>query len=124
MPSWKKLLVSGSDATLNSLQVTTNVTAAGFSGSFSGSFQGDGSGLTGLPSPDPFPYTGSAIISGSLEVTGSVDVVKTVTTQIFLNPQVLIGPLLVPSGYNGMLTGPVSNLGTITIESGSTLAII
>jgi len=50
MPSWKKLIVSGSDATLNSLQVTTNVTAAGFSGSFSGSFQGDGSGLTGITS--------------------------------------------------------------------------
>jgi hypothetical protein len=50
MPSWKKLLVSGSDATLNSLQVTNNVTAAAFSGSFSGSFQGDGSGLTGITS--------------------------------------------------------------------------
>jgi len=48
MPSWKKLIVSGSDANLNSLSVTQNVTAAGFSGSFSGSFQGDGSGLTGI----------------------------------------------------------------------------
>jgi len=48
MPSWKKLIVSGSDANLNSLSVTQNVTAAGFSGSFSGSFQGNGSGLTGI----------------------------------------------------------------------------
>jgi hypothetical protein len=41
------------------------------SGSFSGSFQGDGSGLTGVGG-DPFPFTGSAIVSGSLQVTGSI----------------------------------------------------
>jgi hypothetical protein len=41
------------------------------SGSFSGSFFGDGSGLTGVGG-DPFPYTGSAIVSGSLQVTGSI----------------------------------------------------
>ena len=38
-------------------------------GSFTGSFIGDGSGLTGVGG-DSFPYTGSAIISGSLEVIG------------------------------------------------------
>jgi hypothetical protein len=37
MPNWKKLIVSGSDASLNSLNVTTNVTAQSFTGSFSGS---------------------------------------------------------------------------------------
>jgi hypothetical protein len=42
MPNWKKLIVSGSDATLNSLEVVHA------SGSFSGSFQGDGSNLTGI----------------------------------------------------------------------------
>jgi hypothetical protein len=42
MPNWKKVVVSGSDATLNSLEVVHA------SGSFSGSFQGDGSGLTGI----------------------------------------------------------------------------
>lgn len=50
MPSWKKVLISGSDANLNSLSVTQNVTAAEFSGSFSGSFQGDGSAITGIVS--------------------------------------------------------------------------
>ena len=39
-----------------------------FSGSFSGSFQGDGSNLTGI---DPFPFSGSAVITGSLTITGS-----------------------------------------------------
>tara|TARA_R110000803_G_scaffold40075_3_gene86311 strand:+ start:589 stop:2853 length:2265 start_codon:yes stop_codon:yes gene_type:complete len=42
MPNWKKLIVSGSDATLNSLSVSHA------SGSFSGSFQGDGSQLSGI----------------------------------------------------------------------------
>ena len=37
---------------------------------FSGSFQGDGSGLTNI---DPFPYTGDAVITGSLVVTGSIE---------------------------------------------------
>lgn len=36
-------------------------------GSFTGSFVGDGSGLTGI---EPFPFTGSAQITGSLEVVG------------------------------------------------------
>jgi hypothetical protein len=47
---------------------TGNLTATG---SFTGSFKGDGSGLTGVVS-NPFPYTGSAVITGSLAVTGSV----------------------------------------------------
>ena len=38
------------------------------SGSFSGSFQGDGSSLTGVGA---FPFSGSAVITGSLTITGS-----------------------------------------------------
>ena len=54
MAEWKKIVVSGSNAELNSLAVgnnqdiTTNPTTTKLSGSFSGSFQGDGSGITGL----------------------------------------------------------------------------
>ena len=44
MPSWKKVAVSGSDASFNSLYVTGAVTAS----IFSGSFVGDGAGLTNL----------------------------------------------------------------------------
>ena len=40
MPNWKKLIVSGSDASLNTLTVNNAVTA--------GSFVGDGSGLTNV----------------------------------------------------------------------------
>ena len=40
MPSWKKVILSGSDASLNSLNVTTFVSASSFVGSFTGSFSG------------------------------------------------------------------------------------
>ena len=46
MPSWKKVILSGSDATLNSLYVTTNVTASSFTGSFTGSLSGNASTAT------------------------------------------------------------------------------
>lgn len=64
MATWKKVIVSGSNAELNSLNVQPNQQISGsvahtfLSGSFSGSFQGDGSGLTGLAT--------------TLRVTGSV----------------------------------------------------
>ena len=44
------------------LHVSSSVSAS--------TYYGDGSNLTSLPTQDPFPYTGSAIISGSLEVEG------------------------------------------------------
>lgn len=47
----------------------TNITASGHISA--STYYGDGSNLTNLPGGDPFPYTGSAIISGSLVLTGS-----------------------------------------------------
>lgn len=73
MATWKKVIVSGSAAALESVsldsavQVSSNqivsVTPAStrLSGSFSGSFQGDGSQLTGIPSVLNFTdYLGSS----------------------------------------------------------------
>jgi len=65
MPNWKKVITSGSDAALNSISVTTNVTATSFTGSLLGT-------ASYAPSTPTFPYTGSATISGSLTVTGSL----------------------------------------------------
>jgi hypothetical protein len=72
MPNWKKLIVSGSDASLNSLNVTNNVTAQSFTGSFSGSFTAPGAttqvvynngGV--LAANSGFVYSGSAIGIGT-----------------------------------------------------------
>jgi hypothetical protein len=65
MPNWKKVVVSGSDATLNSLNVLTSVTAS----NFTGSFKGDGSNLTNVPvdfeqiAAYDFTFTSSSLVS-------------------------------------------------------------
>jgi hypothetical protein len=59
-----------------------------------------------------------------LKLTGSLEVTKTLSTQIVLTPQILTGQLVVPSGFNGMIIGPVSNGGELTIEGGSNLVIL
>jgi len=82
MPSWKKVILSGSSANLNSLTVDTNVTASSFTGSFTGSFLGTASyavSASWAPGGTTFPYTGSAIISGSLTLTGSFNVTGSTT---------------------------------------------
>ena len=68
MPSWKKIILSGSNAILSSINNDSTVSATNITGSFTGSFSGDGSDLTGVSA---FPFTGDAVISGSLEITGS-----------------------------------------------------
>ena len=50
----------------NNFVVQNNLTASNVSASF---YYGDGSNLTGI---EPFPYTGSAKITGSLVLTGSI----------------------------------------------------
>jgi hypothetical protein len=72
MPNWKKLIVSGSDASLNSLNVTNNVTAQSFTGSFSGSFTAPGATTQivynngGVLSADSgFVYSGSRVGIGT-----------------------------------------------------------
>ena len=71
-----------------------------------------------------FDTSGTFNTPGDINVTGSVSVTETISTQILLTPHVLTGQLIVPTGFNGMLTGPVSNGGELTIENGSNLVII
>jgi hypothetical protein len=90
MPSWKKIITSGSVAILS------NVTASSYTGSFTGSLNGTSSwavsssraisssyALNALsssyalsasyaPGGAAFPYVGSAEITGSLTVSGSI----------------------------------------------------
>jgi hypothetical protein len=82
-----------------------------FSGSFSGSYVGDGSGLTGV---DPFPFSGSAVITGSLLVSGSslpLEIIGSGSTifsvqgslgELFAIDDVLSGSLLVVNDISGL----------------------
>ena len=72
MPSWKKVITSGSDASLNSLNVTSGVT-----GSLLGTASYATQALSASYAPGggtPFPFNGNAQISGSLGVTGSFSI--------------------------------------------------
>ena len=61
MPSWKKVVASGSDASFSSLTVDTYVSASSFNGSFTGSLQG----------------TASQAISSSYALTASYALIST-----------------------------------------------
>ena len=81
MPSWKKVITSGSSAALTSVTATT-----GFTGSLSGSATSAISASYALTASfalnggggASFPYTGSAEITGSLGVTGSFSVLDSI----------------------------------------------
>jgi hypothetical protein len=103
VPNWKKLILSGSDSALNSLNVTTSVTAASFTGSFSGSVAAPGSttqvvfnngGI--LSANSGFVYSGSNVGigttspnsrlvvqgSGTTSATSALNVTNSATTNI------------------------------------------
>jgi hypothetical protein len=76
------------------------LSGSNLSGSFSGSYIGDGSGLTGL---NNFPFTGSAVITGSLLVSGSN------TTVNFVDVAAISG-----SVFSGSFAGNGSGLTNLT----------
>jgi hypothetical protein len=76
MAEWKKIIVSGSDASLNSVTVglqslTTSAATTKISGSFTGSFVGDGSGLTGVSA------------AGSVSSSAQIDITQTTNYTTF-----------------------------------------
>ena len=83
MASWKKIIVSGSDAVLNSSTVGTNqvITTAQattkITGSFTGSFAGDGTNITGITATGlNIPGTITAISTEPFVVSGSAALQK------------------------------------------------
>jgi len=93
MASWKKVIVSGSDAILNQLNVGTNQvistsqTTTKITGSFTGSFIGDGTGITGITATGlNIPGTVTVITNEPFVVSGSAALQKItladVTSQI------------------------------------------
>jgi hypothetical protein len=64
MPNWKKVIVSGSNAVLNNITSSGNISGSATSTASFGTYIGDGSQLSGI-STTPFPFEGDAQISGS-----------------------------------------------------------
>lgn len=84
MPNWKRVIVSGSDASLTSLFVLTSVTGSSFIGSFTGSLFGTASWATNFltssvtsasyaftASSAVSAFTASSAISSSLSISSS-----------------------------------------------------
>ena len=96
MPSWKKLITSGSNATLSSLSIDNQITGSSFTGSFTGSYSGDGSSITGIniigssnPSTFTSDFTTTANTFKSLlgTITVNEGVTFDVTAESFLKIQ-------------------------------------
>jgi len=95
MPSWKKLITSGSNATLSSLSIDNQITGSSFTGSFTGSYSGDGSDLSGISSTG---YSNLITLSSDYSTTSGTY-------------NSLYGPLTVGAGV------------TITVNAGSFLKV-
>jgi|OM-RGC.v1.024048992 hypothetical protein len=69
MPSWKKVIVSGSNAHLNQITGSNLLISNTISGTtISGSFTGDASGLTGVALADEVSGSWGGALSGSLNI--------------------------------------------------------
>ena len=112
MPSWKKLITSGSNATLSSLSVDNQITGSSYTGSFTGSYKGDGSDLTGI---DPFPFTGSAAILGDLTLDSEGN---DYVDDTYVNDYLFGGNALIVSD-NAIFSGSVTALNLSGSVSGS-----
>jgi hypothetical protein len=128
MATWKKVIVSGSNAELNQLNVQPNQQISGsaartfLSGSFSGSFQGDGSALTGLVTN--LVVFGDGGLSGSIDLKNQnlkiLGTTSEIETTLALNPlsdgyTVQVGlPNNVQIAQNLLVTGSVTALGGFT----------
>jgi hypothetical protein len=132
MPNWKKVLVSGSDASLNSLYVANAVTASIFSGSFTGSLFGTASYATSasqaltssfITASNVFgPFGSNSVISSSFALTASYASFADNggVTQILAGPNITISPLSGKGQVTISSTGTGSgNFNTATGSYGS-----
>jgi hypothetical protein len=112
MPSWKKLITSGSNATLSSLSVDNQITGSSLTGSFTGSYSGDGSDLTGI---NPFPFTGSASVLGDLTLDSPGN---DYVDDTYVNDYLFGGNALIVSD-NAIFSGSITALNLSGSVSGS-----
>ena len=122
MPNRKKVIISGSDASVSSLSTSgtiSNASAVGAShitGSFTGSYHGDGSNLTGIVAGGIFTATGSIqSTTNTVQVTGSLSVDGTIQEAGYTIPG-LVEKMVVDSSSTSIL-----DFTTITNNDGELL---
>lgn len=119
MPTWNKIITSGSDATLNRLNVATSVTAS----SYTGSFVGDGSSIVGIKRT--FGITldgaGSAITTG---VKGDITIPWNMTIQSWYLVADVAGSIVIDVWKDTFANFPPTVLDSITGTEKPTLSAI
>ena len=121
MPNWKKIIVSGSDALLNKLTVSNGITGSLFG---TASYATQALSASFAPSTPAFPFTGSAIITGSLNVIGNTTITGSLVVSSSLN---VIGITSLTGGVSGntrlngnlVITGSTTSTGEIIFGSGT-----
>jgi hypothetical protein len=93
---------------------TGTITAQGFIGSFTGSITSAATASYLNPLEQEVQLTGSILLTGSLFISNGF-VSNQPTNSI---------NLIIPTGYNALLVGPIYNSSSITIETGSRLVIL
>ena len=112
MPNWKKVIVSGSDATLNSLFVANAVTASIFSGSHIGPLTGTASWATNALNASTASSADNFTVRGTL--TAQTIVVQVITSSTdFVTGSTRFGTL---ASNTHQFTGSVSISGSLTVQ--------
>lgn len=97
MPNWKKLIVSGSDASLSNLNVANAVTAS--------YFKGDGSAITGVTSTVTETATVSDSFTNQTSVTSTHNFgTKNVIVTVYNSSDEMIIPASVTTNTNNVVT--------------------
>ena len=110
MPNWKKVIVSGSNATLNSVNVTTNVVAQSFTGSLQGTSSWAVSALTAS-------YADNFTVAGTL--TAQTIVVQTITSSTdYVTGSTIFGSQL---SNTHQFTGSVSITGSLSVNDSNVI---
>ena len=108
MPAWKKVITSGSSATLNQLSVSTTVTASAFSASagFTGSLLGTASYVTGSVYGSTNPATSASYaVTASYSLTGFSGTGTTNNIAKFTAASTLGNSNIFDDGTNIQITG-------------------
>jgi hypothetical protein len=126
MATWKKVIVSGSDASLNKLNVGTNQqistaqSTTFLTGSFTGSFKGDGSALTGVVpnlATAIFPHTQITPITSATKLFANVE--GEITNEFVTAGQITGSAYAGVSGDITISTAGVARIAVNSVELGT-----
>lgn len=127
MPNWRKVIVSGSDAYLNSVSTPADV-VNDFTASWAVNANTASIAISSSwASTSSFAVTSSYAISASYSATASYwsGSIPIELPELWQHPATLTGSqYIVKANHNGLLIGPLGFTNNIDVQTGATLVII